>query len=193
LAATIVAIAQGQDQFAAKVAETPAGSNCNPYTAYWGRGVSKGCAGGTSAEAWCSDFAEWVWVNAGADVTGISGWSYSFVDNGTAHGTFKPGATNNPQPGDAVVFGDAKTKYGSHVGIVTAVNGSGQIDMVSGNWGDAVMDSGFFDPAGQNGAGYPIIGYITPVAKGPGALRPASTLAPSQVSQAEINTQDQGR
>jgi CHAP domain len=193
LAATIVAIAQGQDQFAAKVAETPAGSNCNPYTAYWGRGVSKGCAGGTSAEAWCSDFAQWVWVNAGADVSGISGWSYSFVDNGIAHGTFKPGATNNPQPGDAVVFGDAKTKYGSHVGIVTAVNGAGQIDMVSGNWQDAVMDSGFFDPAGPNGAGYPIIGYITPVAQGSGALRPATTLAPSQVSQAEINTQDQGR
>ena len=192
LAATIVAIAQGQDQFAAKVAETPAGSNCNPYTAYWGRGNPTNCAPGTSAEAWCSDFAQWVWVNAGADVTGINGWSYSFVTFGKAHRTFKRGPTNNPQPGDAVVFGDAKAKYGSHVGIVTAVNGAGQIDMVSGNWGDAVMDSGFFDPAGPNGAENPIIGYITPVAQGSGALRPASTLTPLQVSQDEINTQDQG-
>lgn len=192
LTVTIVAIAQGQDQYAAKVAETPAGSNCNPYSASWGRGISTGCAPGTSAEAWCSDFAEWVWANAGADVAGINGWSYSFVDNGIAHGTFKAGATNNPQPGDAVVFGDAATKYGSHVGIVTAVNGAGQIDMVSGNWGDAVMDSGFFDPAGSNGAGYPIIGYVTPVAGSTNALRPLSSMAPSGISLAQINTQDHG-
>jgi hypothetical protein len=193
LAQTIVAIAQGQDQFGAKVAETPLGSNCNPYTAFFGRGTTTGCAAGTAAEAWCSDFAEWVWQNAGADVTGITGWSYTFVDNGIANGTFKAGATNDPQPGDAVVFGDAATDYGSHVGIVTAVNSSGEIDMVSGNWGDAVMDSGFFDPSGPNGAGYPIIGYITPVAASQGSARRAASLAPTAThTLAEIDTQDQG-
>lgn len=192
LPASIVAIAQGQDQNGAKVAETPAGSNCNPYTAYWGRGSSTGCAPGTSAEAWCADFAEWVWANADADVAGIDGWSYSFVDYGIAHGTFKAGATNDPQPGDAVVFGDAATQYGSHVGIVTAVNGAGQIDMVSGNWGDAVIDAGFFNPAGPNGAGYPIIGYVSPVAASSGSLRPSAKVSAPAVSLAEINTQDQG-
>ena len=188
LASEIVAIAKGQDQTAAAVTETPMGSNCNPYTGHFGRGVAGGCPAGTSAESWCSDFANWVWQAAGAQIGGLSGWSYSFADYGRAHGTWKLGATNDPQPGDAVIFGDESQHYGSHVGIVVAVR-DGKIKMTSGNWANAVITTDFFDPSGPSGAGYPIIGYASPVAIG--AASPH--VAARSVTQAEINTQDLGR
>ena len=193
LASQIVAIAKGQDQTAAAVAETPMGSNCNPYTAHFGRGQTTGCPAGTAAEAWCSDFATWDWQAAGAQIGGLSGWSYSFADYGRAHGTWKLGATNNPLPGDAVVFGDESTHYGSHVGIVVAVRADGEIKMTSGNWSDAVFTTGFFDPRGPSGARYPIIGYTSPVAVGAASPHLASgSETISSVTQAEINTQDLG-
>jgi hypothetical protein len=202
LAKNIVAIANGQDQNAAKVAETPDGSNCNPYTAFFTRGNVNSDLGGSCptingvhmrAESWCSDFAQWVWLNAGAQTDGITGWSFTFVDYGIRHGTFKKGATNNPQPGDAVVFGDYGSRYGSHVGIVTAVK-NGKIQMTSGNWGNAVIITPFFDPTSDPGAGYPIIGYISPVAIGTAkATSLHASVTTRSVSQAQINSQDHGR
>jgi hypothetical protein len=173
--AQVVALAEGADQNNAAVVETPPGSNCNPYTAYFGRGSSVGCAPGTSAEEWCSDFAQWVWTAAGIPTTGIDGWSYSFVTWGQAHaGAWQPGDDNNPQAGDAVIWGDLSSTYGVHVGIVVGVS-QGMIDVVSGNAGppidaqgdvDAVWDSGYFDPTTSTVAGYPIIGYVAPVGWG---------------------------
>ena len=197
LATTIVSIAKGQDQTAAKVAEVPMGTNCNPYTGHFGRGDPSGCPAGSSAEAWCSDFANWVWQQAGAQIGGLTGWSYTFANYGRAHGTWKLGATNNPQPGDAIIFGDESQHYGSHVGIVVAVR-DGQIKMTSGNWANAVITTGFFDPAGDTGAGYPIIGYSSPVAVGGASaklLAPKAAL-PSMsptITLDMINSQDQGR
>ena len=167
----IVETAQAADQHNAAVIETPPGSNCNSYTAYWARGVSTGCAAGTSAEEWCSDFAQWVWAAVGIDTTGINGWSFTFVDWGESHtGAWFPGATNDPQPGDAVVWGDMASAYGAHIGIVVGVS-QGQIDVVSGNSGPpidaqgdvgAVWDSGYFDPTTSTVDGYPILGYVSP-------------------------------
>jgi hypothetical protein len=167
----VVALAEGADQYNAAVIENPPGSNCNPYTAYFGRGSTTGCAPGNSAEEWCSDFAEWVWAAAGITTSGIDGWSYSFVTWGMAHtGAWQPGDDNNPQAGDAVIWGDLASQYGAHVGIVVGVS-QGEIDVVSGNSGppidaagdvDAVWDSGYFDPTTSTDAGYPIIGYVSP-------------------------------
>jgi hypothetical protein len=113
-----------------------------------------------------------VWALAGIDTTGITAWSYTFIDWGEAHpGSLKLGATNNPEPGDAVVWGDTSTGYGQHVGIVVGVS-QGEIDMVSGNSGppidaqgdvDAVWETGYFNPATSSIDGYPIIGYVSPV------------------------------
>ena len=192
IAAQIVAIAKGQDQTAAAVVETPKGSQCNPYTAHFGRGTTVGCPSGTAGEAWCSDFAGWVWQAAGAQIGGLTGWSYTFADYGRAHGTWKPGATNDPQPGDAVIFGDESHHYGSHVGIVVAVR-EGKIKMTSGNWEDAVITTGFFDPTTDVGAGYPIIGYASPVAIGAAVRHAAVPRAASVPTQAQIDSQDQGR
>ena len=101
----LVTRAASQDQHGAAVIETPPNSGCNPYTAFFGRGNPSGCAPGTSSEAWCSDFAQWVWFGVGINTTGITGWSYTFVNWGVAHNTWLPGATDNPLPGDAVVWG----------------------------------------------------------------------------------------
>ncbi|MGH9046322.1 MAG: hypothetical protein ACRDVW_03300, partial [Acidimicrobiales bacterium] len=78
----IVSMAQSQDQNNEAVVENPPGSNCNIYSGYWGRGTTAGCAPGTSAEEWCSDFAQWVWTNAGIDTTGINGWAFTWVSWG---------------------------------------------------------------------------------------------------------------
>jgi hypothetical protein len=200
----IVSLAEQADQYNAAVLETPPGSNCNPYTFYFGRGSTTGCAPGTSAEEWCADFAEWVWASAGISTTGIDGWAYSFVDWGEAHtGAWQPGDANNPEPGDAVVWGDLSTTYAIHVGIVVGVS-QGMIDVVAGNAGppidaagdvDAVWDSGYFDPTTSTVGGYPIIGYVSPTSwtgispQAKALLRPlsSSTLAH------DIARQDGGR
>jgi len=163
----IVALAESQDQYNGNVQENPPASNCNGYTAYFGRGSSAGCAPGTSAEEWCSDFSQWVWTLNGINTAGITGYSFTFVQWGESHGTFQPGSTNDPQPGDAVVWGSMSQGYGQHVGLVVGIK-DGDIDMVSGNSGPnssgnyAVMETGYFDPASSTIYGYPILGYVAP-------------------------------
>jgi len=170
----ITAIAVNQDQHRAQVVEDPLDSNCNPFSAYFGRGSTVGdngaaCQGGTRAEEWCSDFAQWVWTLAGEYPSTVTGWAFTWVNWGTANGRFKPGATNDPEPGDAVVWGDMGAQYGQHVGIVVGV-ADGLIDVVSGNSGPldaqgnvvAVWESGYFDPALSSIGPYPIVGYVAP-------------------------------
>lgn len=85
------------------------------------------------------------------------------MNYGITHGTFKQGATNNPQPGDAVVWGDMGSQFGTHVGIVAAVK-NGQINVISGNDGtDHVSLSGFINPVTSTISGYPIVGYTAPL------------------------------
>jgi Carbohydrate binding domain len=174
LRSAIASVAESQDQHQAAVVENPIGSNCNPYTFYFGRGSAVGdynetCARGTSSEEWCSDFSQWVWTVAGEDPSSVTGWAFSWVSWGQANGLFKPGATNDPVPGDAVVWGDMSSGYGQHVGIVVGVY-DGMIDVVSGNSGPAdaqgdvysVWESGYFNPATSTIGPYPIVGYIAP-------------------------------
>jgi NADPH-dependent 7-cyano-7-deazaguanine reductase QueF-like protein len=201
---SIVGWATSQDQYNGHISENPLGSNCNPYTAFWGRGSTAGCGPGTAAEEWCADFAQWVWAKSGIDTTGITAWAFSFVQWGQRHtGAFKAGATNNPQPGDAVVWGDLASSYGMHVAIVVGVS-QGKIDVVSGNSGPvvdpqgnvvSVSESGYFDPSTSTDYGYPIVGYISPTnwtGFDPGAVSAHAVPGPVQQAQA-IATQDGGR
>jgi hypothetical protein len=169
LANAIVQLAESQDQYNAAVVETPLDSNCNPYTAYFGRGSTTGCAPGTSSEEWCSDFAQWVWTQNGVNTNGITGYAYTFLQWGMANDSFQPGPTNDPLPGDAVVWGSTSEGYSPHVGLVVGVK-DGDIDIVSGNSGPvdaqgnvvAVWESGYFDPTASTIDGYPILGYVAP-------------------------------
>jgi len=163
----ILLIAKSQDQFHARVEDTPAGSNCNPFTASFFRGSTQGCAKGTATEEWCSDFSQWVWKNAGIDTTGITGASKTFVTWGRARKQFLAGIHSTPSVGDAVVWGVLNPLWGAHVGIVVGVRGT-KIDVVSGNSGplsiaSAVWESGYFEPSSQSAQGDPIIGYVSPV------------------------------
>jgi hypothetical protein len=168
LIARIVLTAASQDQFHARIEDTPTGSDCNPFTASFGRGSTSGCATGTAAEQWCSDFAQWVWQTSGINTSGISGAAKTFVTWGRSHGRFLQGINQKPAVGDAVVWGVLNPLWGAHVGIVVGVRGR-LIDVVSGNSGplavaSAVWDSGYFLPSSQAAQGDPIIGYTSPVA-----------------------------
>ncbi len=171
----IVRIAESQ----LGTAESPPGSNCNPY--------------GPCVE-WCSLFVAWVWEKAGVPLKGgtapyaYSGTIYEWAkahEGGpfaaTAPGdpplstpeadgarVLPPSAT--PAPGDAVLYGSGPgPEESDHVGIVERVFPGGQITTIDGNFGDRVARSGPFLPseAVRWGMPAPIFGYAQPpVAEG---------------------------
>jgi CHAP domain-containing protein len=172
----IVRIAESQ----LGTAESPPGSNCNPY--------------GPCVE-WCSLFVAWVWEKAGVPLKGgtapyaysgtIYEWAQAHKRGGVFGGTapedpplstaeangarvLPPSAT--PAPGDAVLYGSGP-KSSDHVGIVERVFPGGQITMIDGNFGDRVARSGPFLPseAVRWGMPAPIFGYAQPPSTRAGA------------------------
>ena len=164
----IVRLAQSQ----LGTAESPPGTNCNPY--------------GPCVE-WCSLFVAWVWKKAGIPLKGstaayaYSGSIYEWAkarEEGpfaeTAPGdpplstpevngarVLPPSAT--PAPGDAVLYGSGPTAS-DHVGLVERVFPGGQITTIDGNFGDRVARSGPFLPsqAAVYGMPGPVYGYAHP-------------------------------
>ena len=133
------------------------GDNCNYYTTALRLTGERRytCSNGWKHEAWCADFAKWVWMHAGASTAGATPAADSFrTSYGQRHGTWH---TGNPQPGDAIVF-----SFG-HVGLVTKVTAS-EVSYVSGNTTnratgrtDAVLEKTVSRSWG------PIMGYATPI------------------------------
>lgn len=175
----IVRIAQSQ----LGTAESPPGSNCNPY--------------GPCLE-WCSLFVAWVWKRAGVPLAGstatytYSGSIYEWAKAHEGNPFAVPGpgdaplsapgangaralpATATPSAGDAVFFGSGPGPGESdHVGIVERVFPGGQITTIDGNFGDRVARSGPFLPSQATGYGMPapIYGYAQPPSsKGEGSV-----------------------
>jgi hypothetical protein len=159
-------------------AESPLGSNCNPY--------------GPCLE-WCSLFVAWVWERAGVPMKGgtapyaYSGSIYEWAKahEGAPFATTAPGdpplstpaangarvlsPTATPAPGDAVLYG-AGPQASDHVGIVERVFPNGEITTIDGNYGDRVARVGPFPPAQAAGRGEPapIFGYAHPPSEGGG-------------------------
>lgn len=99
------------------------GYNCNYYTTSLGEpGTGAHCSNGWHTEEWCADFAKWVWLHAGADVSDANPLAISFRTYGKNHGTWHAG---NPQKADAIVFQN-------HVGIVVSATAS-TVTYISGN------------------------------------------------------------
>lgn len=164
----IALLAASFDQDHGDYQTVPAGSDCNRFTAWWGRGSTSGCPAGTSSEAWCSDFASYIWARAGVPVNGITGWAASFITWGQLHHRVQMGRRFHPAVGDAIVWGQRSPLYGQHVGIIVWAQGS-SIDVVSGNsggdlpgYGVGVWRWGAFDGPSSTVLGYHVLGVVAP-------------------------------
>lgn len=116
---------------------------------------------------WCSDFAKWVWQQAGItkDVNELTAASSSFYDYGANH---NGSLSNYPEVGDVVVLGyNPPTNYAQHVAVVTNVDTATQeVTWVGGNEGGGAgivqQDGPFAWAVGGSPSGQVINGYIKP-------------------------------
>ena len=134
--ATIVAKAQAEAANSAHNREI-GGTNCNFYTP---SGEGHSCTNGWRGQAWCADFARWIWGQSGARTAGLSAGAVSFKNKGAWH----PGKNlTGIQAGDVVGWRfESGTSEDDHVGVVVAVNGN-SITTIDGNYGDAVKSHPF--------------------------------------------------
>jgi hypothetical protein len=178
LTQSIVAEAESQSG----VSDDPSGGFCNPYTAIPGRG-NISCSSVYRSEAWCADFADWVWQQAGAETDGtLNAAAASFYQWGKAHGTWHSASSSYvPQPGDAVVYGlNSSGTYADHVGIVVSTtSGQNGPNVVNGDWWST--GNGAVSPISPNqttATGSDVIsGYASPVAPGTPALKISAALS----------------
>jgi hypothetical protein len=139
----------------AGVSVNPASTNwnldCDPYTTLVGNtGVSTSGCGKTSNgsyfgnvqdrnEFWCADFNKWVWEQAGvtSGLSTLTAAAATFYTWGQNHGESMPLDPTNPKVGDAVVYYPSgkspNGSYADHVGVVTAVNTDGTVNLVNGD------------------------------------------------------------
>lgn len=127
------------------------GNNCNPYSHFVGSGHTR-CPAGQRSQAWCADFAKTIWIRSGARVSGLTPAASSF----TRVAGYRPGATNNPRVGDAIVWGG-----GGHVGIVVEVSSPTRIRVTAGNVSNRVVTE-WLDPRTKRYNGGGVVGYTTP-------------------------------
>jgi len=135
------------------VGDTPAvtsfrGVDCDPYSTLVGAQSPNADGCGRDAhfsvanqnEAWCADFAKWVWQQAGVttDMNTLNAQSGSFYDWGLKQKETMPVDVGTPAAGDAVVFYPpgpvGRGMLADHVGIVTAVHPGGTLDLVNGDF-----------------------------------------------------------
>ncbi|HEY3871101.1 MAG TPA: PKD domain-containing protein [Actinocrinis sp.] len=149
LTSDIASIALSQVGEATTPAESSfSGVDCDPYSTLDAAFSpnADGCGSDASHqvenqnESWCSDFAKWVWAQAGvtADYNTLNAGSVSFYQWALDQGESPAADTGTPAVGDAIVFFPAGTvsasTFADHVGIVVSVNADGTIDMVNGDF-----------------------------------------------------------
>jgi hypothetical protein len=128
-------------------ASTRWGFDCDPYTTLVGVVAgARRCrtdphfAVHDENQLWCADFAKWVWEQGGVstDLAALTPAAASFYTWGKLQGERMPADSGVPAPGDAVVFYPATERpgasYADHVGIVTAVNPDGTVNLVNGDF-----------------------------------------------------------
>jgi hypothetical protein len=125
------------------------GYNCNFY--------SSDLSGRKVCQAWCADFARWVWGKAGANTERLSAAAASFVPYGDRNHTWRANnSASAARVGDAVVF-KYKDGYASHVGLVIGVNqAAGTITIIEGNAGPNTNQiyQRTFDPRNKGVSGF---------------------------------------
>jgi hypothetical protein len=132
LADRIAAVANAEAADTARNHEA-GGTDCNFYTTDLGAG--RPCGNGWRAEAWCADFARWVWAHAGARTAGLDAGAVSFRN----HAAWTPGASlTGVRVGDVVGYRfDTGTHGDDHVGVVVAT-APGTVTTVEGNYSNGV-------------------------------------------------------
>jgi hypothetical protein len=122
------------------------GLDCDPFTAIEVSSASRSGCGidptfriRDASELWCADFAKWVWRQAGvtSDIGALTPSAASFFTWGKDHHESMPKDPKNPKVGDAVVFYPGTKPNGGfadHVGIITAVNSNGTVDLANGDF-----------------------------------------------------------
>ena len=171
-AGNIVSIAE------ANLGKGPCSTNSAGGTAYY-----SSCTGaGGAPEAWCADFARWVWAQAGVITDGLTAAAGSFGLYGAVQST--------PHVGDAVLFNYNGHGYADHVALVVQVNSDGTIESIGGDEGGtgsvatnfvnrdgpysgAVAFSSYWD---KN-----LSGYVSPRGGGGGGAVAASSTSTSPV------------
>jgi hypothetical protein len=132
----------------APAATSFSGLDCDPYSTLVGAlspnadgcGYDTGLSAEDENEAWCADFAKWVWQQAGVttDTSALNAGAGSFYDWGRDQGEKLTLDGGTPAVGDAVVFfppgSISLPAYGDHVGIVTGVNSDGTVNLVDGDF-----------------------------------------------------------
>jgi CHAP domain-containing protein len=169
LRARVLAIARSQ----LGQRENPRGSNCTKFG---------------PCEAWCADFATWVWRHAGVTSIGRIDWVPSLVSWARQRGAWKPGYNNDPRPGDLIIFS------GLHVGIVETVGPADEITMIAGN--TPTNDVARRGPVPWNRGRLigpaPISGYISPTVRSQaGAATLTALPRPTRAQMAAQDPQDQ--
>jgi hypothetical protein len=125
------------------------------------------CSNHQKNEAWCADFARWVWFQAGAlNTDSLSPAAASFGTYGRVR--------QKPKVGDAILFNyDRKAVHADHVAIVVRVFANGNIVSIGGNErtadGEVARDpqtgaTGYDGTVGLNSYwNMHISGYVSPV------------------------------
>ncbi|WP_051826825.1 CHAP domain-containing protein [Kitasatospora aureofaciens] len=157
-----------------------------------GTGFYSSCSGGP--EAWCADFAKWVWSQDGVDVSGLTPAAGSF-------GQYNGGLHSTPHVGDAVLFNYNGAGYADHVALVTAVNADGTINDIGGNQGGVrgnwsatshvTANTHFNGTVGSYLGGQRISGYVSPIG-GRDASTPPPPPAPPTKNNRVIETVEGG-
>jgi hypothetical protein len=146
---TIAAIALGQVGVTVNPAETSFNYvDCDPYSTLVGPPVpnENGCGYNSNFsventnETWCSDFAKWVWQQAGvtAGMNTLNAGATSFYSWGQQQGETLTVDPTDPAVGDAFVVYPPGPVGGDdsadHVGIVVGVNSDGTVNLVNGDF-----------------------------------------------------------
>lgn len=149
LGSQISSIALGQVGLATTPAETSFdGVDCDPFSTLDAAFSPNADGCGPDAthrvenqnEEWCSDFAKWAWAQAGvtADMNTLNAGANSFYAWALQQGQSPVADSGTPAPGDAVLFYPPGTitasSFADHVGVITAVNPDGTVNIVDGDF-----------------------------------------------------------
>ena len=118
------ALALAMDELGYK--ESPAGSNANKYGSWYGQNY----------QPWCAMFVTWTFEMAGPSGSFVKGSRYAYCPYVVADaraGRYGLQTTDDPIPGDVVVYDWNGNGEYDHIGIVERLTGGGYFDAIEGN------------------------------------------------------------